>query len=175
MLLLSTGSFAQSADFLILKKKDKTVQRFFAGDNIAFMTKTGAYVDARINQMKDDTLFLQQFVVQQLPTTFGGYILDTVGSYHYKYHYNQISAFGAAKKHGFDWKGSGGALLGGGALLTLGSGIVYLADRQKFSAPLLIAAVGLGTVGYFLAKGGNKGMVIGKKYQLEYVNMQNKK
>ena len=65
--------------------------------------------------------------------------------------------------------------MGGGALLVVGSGVVYLADRNKFSTPLLIAAAGLGTLGYFMAKGGSNGMVIGKKYQLLYINMQNKK
>ena len=148
--------------------------RYFAGSNIQFMTTSGAYMDAFVNEIKNDSIFLQEFLVQRIPTTLGTYITDTVGSYRHKFHYNQIAAIGNAKKQNFNWKGSGAALMGGGALITLGSGIVYLADRQKFSAPLLIAAVGLGTLGYFMAKGRSDGLVIGKKYQLLYMNMQNK-
>lgn len=139
------------------------------------MTTTGAYMEAQINEIKNDTLYLQEFLIQRLPTTLGTYIIDTVGSYHHKYHYNQIAAIGKTKRQNFNWRGSGAALMGGGALLTIGSGIVYLVDREKFSAPLLLSAVGLGTLGYFMAKGKSGGMVIGKKYQLLYMNMQNKK
>ena len=81
------------------------------------------------------------------------------------------------EKTNFNTKGSGAALFGGGALLTLASGVVYVKKRKKFSLPLLLTSVGLGTLGYFMAKGkkGGSGMVIGKKYKLVYMNMSNKK
>ena len=174
-LFISTVSVAQSADFIILKKNNKTIATFYSGTNIAFTTHSGAYINATINRVKDDTLYLQQFIIRYLPTTIGTYIIDTSGSYHYKFHYKQIKAIGVAEKTNFNWKGSGAALLGGGILLTLGSGVVYLADRQKFSPQLLIAAVTLGTAGYFISKGKNNGMVIGRKYRLVYMNMSNRK
>jgi hypothetical protein len=42
---------------------------------------------------------------------------------------------------------------------------------------LLLASVGLGTLGYFMAKGkkNSNAMMIGKKYKLVYINMSNKK
>lgn len=175
LLLLSSACFAQSSDFLMLKKKGKVQARYFAGDNIAFTTTSGAYMNAHINAIKNDSLFLQEYLVQQLPTTLGTFITDTIGSYHYIFHYRQVAAIGNFKKQNFDWRGSGAALLGGGTLLTLASGVVFLADREKFSAPLLLSAVGLGTLGYFMAKGGSNAMTIGKKYELQYVNMQDKK
>lgn len=166
---------AQSADFLVLKKKDRIVQKFFTGENIAFTSSSGTYLDALIKKIDRDTIYLQQFVVRYLPTTFGTYIIDTAGSFRYQYHYKQIVAIGQKESRGFNWRGSGAALLGGGTLLTLGSGVVYLADREKFSAPLLIGSAALGTLGYFMAKGRkSKGLEIGKKYQLVYMNMQNK-
>lgn len=177
LLFISTTSFSQSADFIQLKKNNKTITTFYSGMNIAFTAESGAYIDALINGIKNDTLYLQQFIIRYLPTTIGTYIVDTAGSYHYKYHYNQIVAIGQKEKTNFNVKGSGAALLGGGALLTLASGVVYVADREKFSAPLLLASVGLGTLGYFMAKGkkGGGGMLIGKKYKLVYMNMSNKK
>jgi hypothetical protein len=176
LFFIPLSSFSQSADFIILKKHGRTVQTFFSGSDIAFTTSSGAYIKATINGIKDDTLYLQEFIIRYLPTTLGTYIIDTAGSYHYKYHYKQIAAIGRKERTNFNVKGSGAALMGGAILITLGSGIVYLTDREKFSAPLLLTSVGLGTLGYFMAKGKNKsGMVIGKKYKLVYMNMSNKK
>lgn len=167
---------AQQADFIIIKKHNKTIASYYSGMNIAFTAQSGANIDALINGIKDDTLYLQQFIVQYIPTTIGTIIIDTVGSYRYKYHYNQIAAFGKPENKNFNVRGSGAALLGGGALLAIGSGVVYLADRQKFSAPILLTSLGLGTLGYFLAKGKkSKGITIGKKYKIVYMNMSNKK
>lgn len=176
-LSITTSSFSQSADFIQLKKDNKTVSSFYSGMNIAFTSESGSYTDALINGIKNDTLYLQQFIVRYLPTNTGTYIVDTVGSYRYKYHYNQIIAIGRKEKTNFNVKGSGAALLGGGAVLALASSIIYVVDRKKFSAPLLLASVGLGTLGYFMAKGGKHGgaYVMGKKYKLVYMNMSNNK
>ena len=177
LLFISTASFAQSADFIVLKKHNKTITTFYSGTNIAFTSESGSYISALINGIKNDTLYLQEFIIRYLPTNIGTYIIDTVGSYHYKYHYNQVAAIGQKERTNFNMKGSGAALFGGGVLLTLASAVVYVADRQKFSAPLLLTSVGLGTLGYFMSKGkkhGN-GVLIGKKYKLVYMNMSNKK
>ena len=168
LFLFSLDAAAQS-DILILKKKNKTIATYYKGSNIAFSTSTGAYRDASIERMKNDTLYLREYITQYLPTTFGTYIIDTIGSYHYQYHYNQIAAMGKSEKKGFNLRGSGASLMGGGALLIIGSGAVYLFDKSKFSLPLLLGAAGLGTIGYFLAKTGTKGIVIGKKYHLVYL------
>jgi hypothetical protein len=177
LLFISSTSFSQSADFIQLKKNNKLITTYYSGMNMAFTAESGAYIDALINGIKNDTLYLQQFIIRYLPTTIGTYIIDTVGSYHYKYHYKQVVAIGQKEKTNFNVKGSGAALFGGGLLLTLASGVVYVADREKFSAPLLLASAGLGTLGYFMAKGKKHGgaMLIGKKYKLVYMNMSSTK
>ena len=177
LLFISTSCFAQQADFIVLKKKGKTVITFYSGSTISFTAESGAFINATINGIKNDTLYLQEFIIRYTPTTIGTYFIDTVGSYHYKYHYNQVAAIGQKEKTNFNTRGSGAALFGGGALLTLASGVVYVADREKFSAPLLLASAGLGTLGYFMAKGKKHGggMTIGKKYRLVYMNMSNTK
>ena len=108
-----------------------------------------------------------------MPTQLGIYILDT-NFYYYQNSYHQIKAIGKSGRH-FDWAGSGAVLMGGGILLTVASGVVYLADNKKFSPELLIAAVGLTGVGYLLSKQSGKGMVIGKKYSLLYVKASDNK
>lgn len=177
LLFITTQSFSQSADFIQLKKNNRVVTNFYSGTNISITTESGAYITAYINGIKNDTLYLQEFIIRYLPTSIGTYIVDTVGSYRYKFHYRQIAAIGKKAKTNFNTKGSGAALLGGGVLLTLGSGVVYLVDRKKFSAPLLLASVALGTLGYFLAKGKKNGnaFIMGKKYKLVYMNMSNEK
>lgn len=166
-IFFSVVCVAQTADFILLKQKDRTIKTFFTGSPIRFTSTNGVYVEANITAIKNDTLFLQQYVIRQVPTQLGVYVLDT--SYYYnQYHYNQIKAIGKSGRR-FDVGGSGAALMGGGILLSIASGVVYLADNKKFSPELLAAAVGLTGVGFLLSKQAGKGMMIGKKYSLVYV------
>jgi hypothetical protein len=175
LILFSFTATAQNADFIYLKKKNKTIKTIYAGNQISITTVSGAYITALVNGIKNDTLYLQEFIVNYLPTTLGTYIKDTAGSYRYQFHYNQIKAIGKQQKRGFNARGSGASLFGGGLLLTVASAVVYLVDREHFSAPLLIASAALGTLGYFWARGGGDGITIGKKYKLVYMDMSNKK
>jgi len=167
----SSGVAAQPSDILMVKKGNKTLQTYYAGSNIAFTATNGAYRDAKIERLKNDTLYLREYITQYLPTTFGTFILDTLGSYHYQYHYRDVAYIGQKEKRGFNLKGSGASLFGGGILLILGSGAVYLFDRSKFSMPLLLASAGLATIGYFLMKTGRNGLRIGKKFRLVYLGV----
>lgn len=173
LLFLSFVGRSQQSDFIVLKKKGKTIQSYYAGSQIEFITVTGTYKNALIKSIKHDTLFIQEFLVRQVLTQFGFYIIDTIGSFHYAYHYKDIKSFGKPQK-GFNVRGSGAALLGGGILLTLAGGVVYLADRDRFSPELMGASAGLAVAGYFLSKTGGKGFQLGRKhYRLEYINMTN--
>lgn len=175
LLLCFTGkAFSQTTDFILLKKRDKTIARYYAGMNIDFTTTTGAYINAKIQGIKNDSIFLKEYVVRSYPTQLGVFVLDTVTTYYYKYHYNQIKAIGKSSK-GFNLSGSAASLMGGGSLLMVGSGIVFLADREKFSPALLIASASLATLGYIMAKTGGKGMILGKKYHLVYLGLTDNK
>ena len=161
---------AQPSDFIILKKGNKTIRTYFQGSNIEFITINGAYRNALITNIQKDSIYLREFLVRQVITRLGFYIIDTAGSFRYTYHVNQVKSIGKDAKN-FNWKGSGAALLGGGTLLTLASGISYIADKEKFSPALLAASAGLAVAGYFMAKSG-KGMIIGKKYKLQYMSLK---
>ena len=167
-------SFSQRTDFLLLKKRNKTIVRYYPGMHIDFTTNTGAYMHAYIDGLKNDSLFLKEYIVKTFMTQLGVYMLDTVAVYNHVYHYNQIMAIGKIKK-GLDMNASAASLMGGGLLIAVASGVVYLADREKFSAPLLIASVSLAGLGYLIAHTGGKGMVIGKKYQLVYLGLSPEK
>jgi succinate dehydrogenase/fumarate reductase flavoprotein subunit len=174
LLLLGNQTYSQSSDVVVLKKRNKTIKRYFAGMDIDITTNTGAYISANITQIKNDSLFLKQFVVQQMPTQLGVYVLDTITTYYYKYHYNQIHAIGKTGRR-FDFSASAASLFGGGLLLTVAGGVVYLVDKEKFSPALMIASASLMTIGYVMARTGGKGMVIGKKYYLVYLGISDNK
>ncbi len=176
LVLLLTGSqtFAQSSDVILLKRNKKTIKRYFAGTDINITTTTGAYINGNITKIKNDTLFLKQFVIRQMPTQLGVYVLDTIATYYYNYHYNQIKAIGKTGRR-FNLSASAASLLGGGILLTVASGVVYLVDRKNFSPALLIASASLAAIGYVMAKTGGKGIIIGKKYSLVYLGIADNK
>ena len=169
LLFITTSAYSQSSGFLLLKKKNKTIASYYPGSNIEFVSTNGGYLNCLINRIANDSLYLQEFITQRGVTSYGAYILDTIGSYHYKFHYNQVAIIGKAENKHFNLHGSGAALMGGGIVLTAASGVVYLVNRAKFSAPLLFASAGLGIIGYFLARGTDNSMKIGKKYKLLYL------
>jgi hypothetical protein len=170
---IAAESFAQPSDFILFKQKDRTIKTFFAGGQISFTSTTGAYIEANITSIKNDTLYLKEYIIRQVPTQLGVYMLDTT-YYYAQYHYKQILSIGQSGRH-FDWGSSGAALMGGGLLLTVASGVVFLADNKKFSPELLGAAVGLAGLGYLMTRTSGKGMVIGKKYSLVYIKATDSK
>jgi hypothetical protein len=171
LICISLFTNAQFADYIVLKKNGKAVQRFYSGSNIEFQTNTGAYLNANITKMKNDTIYLREFILQKMITKFGFYVIDTLGSFNYKFHYNQIAALGKKPVRGFNLNRSAGTLFSGGLLLTVASLVVFAADKQKFSPALLGASAGLGALGYIMGKGGSKPIRIGKKYKMVYFKM----
>jgi len=173
-LLFLKESFAQTADFILFKKRSRTIASYFAGTNIGFVTTSGNYLQANITQIKNDTLFLKEYVVRKIQTQLGFYIIDTVNTYLYKYHYNEIKSIAKSGTR-FDIAASGGVLMGGGVLLMAGSAVVYLADNKRFSPELMAAAAVLTGIGYLLSRVDNSKVNIGKKYTIVYVQANNSK
>jgi hypothetical protein len=168
LVIFSYSAAAQSTDFILLQKRNKTIASYYIGSHITLTTVSGANIDADITEIKNDTLYLQEFIVQQVPTNLGVYMLDTTGSYRFQYHYNEIKSISVPGRH-FDFSASGASLLGGGAILAVASGVVYLIDRNNYSPKLMIAGLALAGIGYVMSKNSGKGMQIGKQYKLVYI------
>ncbi len=162
-------------DFIVLKKDNQVVKHYYNGSNISFSTPSGSYT-GKITSIKNDSVFIAQYDIRQIPTNLGVYMLDTVATYHFSFNYKDIIALDAKDKKGFDWKSSGGALFGGGILLTtvgLGTWLFTKPGTQYYASPYLIAGSAvLGGIGYLILKSGSKGMVINKKYHLEYIQVK---
>jgi len=174
-LFISGKLFSQSSDFILVQKHKQTVASFYKGNDISFTTTSGAAIDAQITAIRNDSIFLAQYIIQQIPSNAGANIIDTVGSYPYEFNYNEIKSINFPGTRHFDFSASGASLFGGGVLLVVASGVVYLADKKDFSPLLLIAGAALGITGYFLSKNSSDGITIGKKYKLVYIDVTSEK
>jgi hypothetical protein len=170
LLFITANIFAQPSDFITLKKKGRTIKTFFAGSNISFITTGGANFNVQINNIRNDSIFVTEFIIVQVPTRLGVYVLDTLARYKYSFNYREIGTIYNEKK-GFSFSGSGASLMGGGLLLVVLSGVNYLVNRSNFSLPLMGAAAGLGLTGYLLTRLQTTNYKIGKKYQLNYISV----
>jgi len=162
---------AQQSDFLVFKKNSKTIVTYFSGTPIQFVTRTGAFRDAKIERIANDSVFIREYLVRRVMTSMGFYVIDTAGSFHYAYHYNEIHIIGTPPQK-FNWNASGSSLLGGGILLTAASGISFLVDRKRFSPELMLAGVAAGLIGYGIIRLTGRPKIIGKKgYTLQYISV----
>ena len=172
-LFYSLSIMAQS-DLLILKKNHRTMQSFFPGSEMMF-SANGRYYDAYVTSIERDSVFLVQYDVRQVPTNLGVYILDTVAKYYFGVSYKDIISFGRSSKN-FNWAASGGALFGGGILLTtagLATWVFSKPNTRYYARPeLVIGAAALTAIGYLLMKKGNGNMKLGKKYTHHYINVK---
>lgn len=89
-------SVAQN-DFIVLKKNDHTVTTMFSGNLVSFTTSL-RYYSGRINFIKNDSIYLLEYDVRQMPTNLGVYVLDTVATYHSEIYYKDILKIGNEKK-----------------------------------------------------------------------------
>lgn len=171
LLLLGTAQ-AQPSDFMVLKKRNhKTVKTFFQGSRIQFVTTRGGRHDAVIDLIRNDSLSVSEYVVVQMPTRLGVYVLDTMARYRYKFHYNEVRSIHYDKR-GFNFAQSGYSLMGGSVLLLLGNGVSYLVSGRVMRPGILAGIAGLGVVGYFITRLQTSNFVLGKKYHLRYMSVR---
>lgn len=172
-LIFSVPCMAQN-DLLILKKNNRSIESFFPGSQMIFSTNSGSF-NGYVTSIENDSVFLIQYDVRQVPTNLGVYMLDTIARYNFGVNYNDITGFGK-NNNKFNWSGSGGALFGGGLLLStfgLGTWIFTKPNTRYYASPsLVIGSAALAGIGYLIMKSGNKGMPLGKKYTLHYIKVK---
>ena len=93
LITISTAAFAQPSDYIVLKKKNnRTLKTYFPGTFISATTFTGFNLNGIIKQIKNDSVFIEQQEVRQVPMQFGVPALDTI-VYTIRLHYQEIRAF----------------------------------------------------------------------------------
>ena len=173
-LFYSTICAAQN-DLLILKKNNRTIQSFYPGSEMDFSTEA-RYYEGEVEAIKKDSIFLVQYDVSHVYSpNLGVFVLDTVAAYHSVIAYKDIIAIGKNTKN-FNWNASGGALFGGGVLLTAAGLVTWIfakPNTRYYARPqLVIGSAILAGIGYLLLKSGNPSMKLGKKYTLRYIKLK---
>jgi hypothetical protein len=177
----------QPPDYIVLKKRNnRTLKTYFPGTFLSGVTYTGATIGGIIKQIKNDSVFLEQLEVKQVPTQFGTPVLDTT-IHTIRLHYTEIRAFyyTNTKSSGSGMRRSfvGGKLppimaLGGTGFIVLELiNTAYrgesLSDGNKLS--LLAIAAGVAATGFLWQHLQNRNTSTGQKYKVVYVSMATKK
>ena len=184
----SLATLAQPSDYIVLKKKNnRTLKTYFPGTFISAATYTGFNLSGFIKQIKNDSVFIEQLEVRQVPTQFGTPVLDTV-VHSIRLHYTEIRAFfyttdrpggGSRMKRSF----VGGLLprimaIGGTAFIVVELvNTAYrnesLSDGNKLT--VLAVAAGIAATGFLWQHLQNRSTSAGQKYKVVYVSMATKK
>ena len=169
-ILLSKLCTAQ--DFIVLKKKSKVIQTWFSGQHIYVQINNGSWINALINKIQLDTLYLQPFATPVVFNRFGMPITDTV--FYGSMHVNVANLHAFPRNESLPYVRNGLIIqLGGGGYLLLNI-INTLSNNQpvfgsKNISKLSIAAAVL-AIGTIIHKTHKPYYIIGKKYQVEYIS-----
>ena len=176
-ILISSHSFSQLSDFIVVKKKNgRTIETFMGGKGIIFKTNTGAVIDGQIKDIRNDSIFVMIYTIRLVPTNMGVNMLDTVSKYIFATNYRNISRIKVYHKA----ESSGGNLLG--PLLILGgSGYILLnvINSVGHSEPLtekrnlqsIGYAAGAIVLGYVVTKNFFRDSFSTKWHKFVYVNL----
>lgn len=172
-LLLLTGSFSRAqADMVILKKRNKTVDRYFIGSYIYFETEKNQRWSGKIYKLKADTIFIVPIEERVYMHNWGLVLTDTIELNRIGIALNTISNITKRNENlVFVKNGSLLQLLGGGyAVLNVINTVTSQDKEPVFGSKNLknlgIAAgvFGIGTLQRLLYKDYYP---LGKKYKLK--------
>jgi hypothetical protein len=173
-ILLSTSAkiFSQASDFITVKKRNnRTIKTFFPGVSVSFLTVYKRPVNGMITAIQHDSIFVKEWDVRAVPTTFGVTVLDTAGVYITGFHYKEIETIDVSDRTRFQQVTVGRILIIGGigyTALNIING-AYLHEPVTDSRNLKNLGIAAGAVG--------TGLLINylsrhkKKYLIEYIHM----
>ena len=170
LLLFSKLSSAQ--DFIVLKKKSKVIQTWFSGQHIYVQLNNGSWINALINKIQFDTLYLQPFATPIFLNRFGMPVIDTVFYGTMKVSEKSLHAFPKHETAPYVKNGSLLQLGGGGYLLlnlinTLSNNEPVFGNKNISKIGLAAAVLAIGTI---IHKTHKSNYIIGKKYHIEYIS-----
>lgn len=173
LLLCHLAPCMAQSDLVVLKKNKRVVRSYYPGQEIYFESASRPY-KGFIREIKNDSLYLVQYDIRQVPTNLGVYMLDTVARYHYAIAHKDITAL--LKDKGSFVSGSGAALLGGGVLLSTAGLVTWIfakPDTRYYAPPsLVIGAAAAAGVGYLMMRAKAGKITFGKKYSFDYIRLK---
>jgi len=188
LISISLVTAGQPSDYIVLKKSNnRTLKTYFPGSYISAGTYTGFTLNGTIRQIKNDSVFIEQQEIRQVPTPFGVAALDTI--FHtIRLHYKEIRTFyytnnKASSRSGIKRSFVGGKLppimvLGGAGFIALELiNSAYrgesLSDGNKLT--VLAIAAGVAATGLLWQRLQNRSGNGRNKYKIIYVSMVIKK
>jgi hypothetical protein len=158
---------------MLLKKGDKTIAKYFAGNYMRFNTTEGMPAEGVIERITTDSIILINHNIRRLQRADGAVIFDTAGSYRLFFSLANIGSFPIIKQPGRN------ILTDGSLLMLAGAGYLVLnifnTTRQgdppfgEENLPNVLIASGMVAGGFILSKAWPKRHVIGKKYYLKVI------
>ena len=178
LLILSFVSFSQTSDFMVLKKKDRTIQTFFPGSHINFQLDNGQWLEGPIIKIIRDSIFIEQQKEQGYLTIWGtpAYQLLNLGVL--KFHVNEIVALPYKEKHVSIIDNGILFQVAGATYITLNIANSIIQKDPFFAAQNLTnigIAAGVLLFGKILQWSHPTQITIGKKYQLQIIHLTDNK
>lgn len=137
---------------------------------IEFIHKNGSTISGIVEKVYHDTIYIKQYDVRMFPTPWGTQVQDTIGHYDMRFNYKEIAAIPRSPK-GFEFVRNGTLfLIGGGgyAFLHTFNGLI---QKREIDAATLLISGGFAATGFVMYKRRKYYYPIGKKYTLEYIEM----
>ena len=180
LVIIGQLSIAQNSDFIVLKKKNnRSIRSYFPGSFISGQTFTGAKIFGTIQQIKNDSLAIEQMYVRQVATQFGTPALDTTYTT-IRLHFSEIRKFDYDVKTAYGKKGKSGISIP--RMMKLG-GVGYIIlelvntayRKESLSAgnkPVSLGiAAGVAAAGFIWDGIKKRQEMAGGKYRVEYIRM----
>lgn len=173
LIFLPISGFSQSetSNFLLLKKGNKTLGRYFSGNPMFFYTKESMPVTGLVDRITSDSIYLFQYQIRRMQRADGSVVFDTSGKFQLAFSLANIGSFPAGKQKGKNLLTDGTLLvLAGGGYLILN---IFNTTRQgdppfgEENLPNVLMAGGAMVTGLLLKKSWPSRWYIGKKYSLK--------
>jgi hypothetical protein len=168
VLVMQQAATAQGT-VLLLKKKGKTVERFYPGKDISFITTEDAKVSANLQRFTADSLFLLFYDARMVGTFLGTAKKDTLGVYPIAFSVQNIGSFPRMPKARLL---TGAMMLGGSAYTVVN---IVNTTREgdppfgKDNLPNVLAGIGTAVAGFLINRLQPRSYPLGNTYTLQVV------
>ena len=162
-------AFGQN-NVLLLRKKNKTIQNYYAGKFIAIETVNKSFADGLITKITNDSIYIRHFDIESSMTTYGGVYFDTAFRYTTAIHVNEIGVIVVSRKNSNRKRNGIILMAAGGGVMVLGAvNGLYRGEPPKdwYKPSGYITAGALLALGYWMSRTATKKYAIGKKFRLK--------
>lgn len=167
----SVTLFAQGGDMIVLKKREKrTLKTWLAYSQVHFITIAGNEVTGTIKKIEKDSLFIQVYDERRNYTPWGTSFWDTIAVGLSRYHYKEIREV-IKPQRGFGFIRNGILFIVGGTAYAILHSVNGLYLKQPIDPVTMGISGGVAATGIILQRLHKRTVKLGKKYQLNYINV----